>query len=138
MLTIKSKHRQALLAPSWKYTLNYETQWMSRDELVEVTYEAALELNRLKLEHGLLRRKEGIQIAKRIARERELMHEIDRAWGIQDERARKKRLRELMTDFDTIGPSTICKKDEMNWPSRLIRFSPVQIVRGAWAGYQEG
>ena len=27
------EHRQALLAPSWKYTLNYETKWMTREEL---------------------------------------------------------------------------------------------------------
>ena len=47
------EHRQALLAPSWKYTLNYETDWMTRDELVESTYEAASELNRLKAEYGL-------------------------------------------------------------------------------------
>ncbi len=49
------EHRQALLQPSWKYMLNYETKWMSRDELVIYTYEAALQRNRLKVEHGLLR-----------------------------------------------------------------------------------
>lgn len=30
------EHRQALLTPSWKYMLNYETKWMSRDELVSL------------------------------------------------------------------------------------------------------
>ena len=28
------------LAPSWKYILNYETEWMTRDEIVYSTYEA--------------------------------------------------------------------------------------------------
>ena len=41
-------HRQALLAPSWKHTLSYETQWMTRDDIVEITYQAALRLNQLK------------------------------------------------------------------------------------------
>jgi len=41
------EHRKALLAPSWKYILNYETQWMTRDEIVYSTYEAGKRLNRL-------------------------------------------------------------------------------------------
>lgn len=50
--------QKALLAPSWKYTLNYETEWMTRDRLVDVTYQAAWELNRVKCRHGLLRKKD--------------------------------------------------------------------------------
>ena len=41
-------YRQALLAPSWKYTLSYETRWMTREEIVDSTYQAGLRLNRLK------------------------------------------------------------------------------------------
>ena len=48
------EHRQALLAPSWKYILNYETEWMNRDEIVYSTYEAGKRLNRLKAEFGLI------------------------------------------------------------------------------------
>lgn len=128
------EHRRALLAPSWKHTLNYETKWMSRDELVDVTYEAALELNHLKLEYGLLGRKEARRIAERIARERQLITEIDTLLAIWDERAREERLRELMLRFDAVGPSTICRKDEMNWPAGLIRFSPLRVIWQALAG----
>ena len=42
------EHRQALVQPSWKYVLNYETEWMNRDQIVDSTYEAGLRLNRLK------------------------------------------------------------------------------------------
>jgi organic radical activating enzyme len=47
-------YRKALLAPSWKYTLSYETKWMSRDEIVESSYQAGLRLNRMKERFGLL------------------------------------------------------------------------------------
>jgi B12-binding domain/radical SAM domain protein len=123
------EHRQALLEPSWKYTLNYETKWMSRDELVDVTYEAALKLNELKLQYGQLNRKEAGAISVRIARERELIVEIDRIAGVADEAVRKKQIEELVLGFKTTGPSTICRKTEMNWPVSLIRFNPFRIAR---------
>jgi len=42
------EHRQALLSPSWKYSLNYETKWMTRQQIVDTAYEVILRLNRLK------------------------------------------------------------------------------------------
>jgi hypothetical protein len=34
------EHRRALLGPTWLQTLNYETRWMTREQIVAVTYEA--------------------------------------------------------------------------------------------------
>jgi B12-binding domain/radical SAM domain protein len=41
-------HRRLLLQPTWKHILSYETRWMDRDALADVTYEAGYRLNRLK------------------------------------------------------------------------------------------
>ena len=49
------EHRQLLVQPSWEKVLNYETCWMSREELVDVTYDAAEVLNSLKLNTAALR-----------------------------------------------------------------------------------
>ena len=46
------EHRVALTAPSWKEMLNYETEWMTRDEIVAATYEALRGMTRLKYERG--------------------------------------------------------------------------------------
>lgn len=124
------EHRKALLAPSWKNTLNYETRWMTRAEIVEATYEAALGLNSLKLEYGLVGRREGTRIAERIERERLLLRGIDRISASCDGDGREQQLRELMQSYNATGPSTICKKDEMNWPSALVRFNVIRILRG--------
>lgn len=48
------EHRVALTAPSWKEMLNYETEWMTRGQIVAATYEAMRRLNRLKAEWGFL------------------------------------------------------------------------------------
>ena len=58
-------HRQAMLQPGWKYFLNYETEWMNRDEIVDSTYRSALALNSVKMERGLITRRDLDQVEKR-------------------------------------------------------------------------
>jgi hypothetical protein len=48
------EYRRALESPSWKYTLNYETEWMTRDEIAESTYEGILRLVRVKAKYGVI------------------------------------------------------------------------------------
>ena len=45
-------YRTALLNPHWRDMLSYETEWMSRQDIVDATYSAMLELNRVKREGG--------------------------------------------------------------------------------------
>jgi B12-binding domain/radical SAM domain protein len=46
------EHRAALTSPSWKEMLNYETDCMTRDQIVSATYEAMRRLARLRHEWG--------------------------------------------------------------------------------------
>ncbi len=130
------EHRRSLLLPSWKQTLNYETIWMSRDELVDATYEAALELNQIKLEHGQISRKEAARITARIAYEKDLIAEIDAicrdaAQDRSPDGEDAERIGGLMHGFDNVGSSTICWKEAMNWPTGLLRgLNPLGIIRG--------
>ena len=128
------EHRQALQAPSWKYTLNYETIWMSRDELVESTYEAALALNQLKAKYGKLKPRRAAKIERRIAHEAEVSRKIDAALQIEDAEAREERIAQVMKGFGNVGRSTICTKDEMNWRTRFIRFDAIRVVLEALTG----
>jgi len=128
------EHRQALLTPSWKYMLNYETNWMSRDELVTSTYKAALQLNRLKVEYGLLRQREGNIMEARIKEAMSLMHRIDNILLIKDEQIRANRMNRLRTRFPSLNNSTICKKKELRWPVNSSRFNFLRILRAALRG----
>ncbi|MFC1582114.1 TIGR04190 family B12-binding domain/radical SAM domain protein [Planctomycetota bacterium] len=122
------EHVRALEEPSWKRTLNYETKWMSRDEIAAGTYEAALELNRIKQDYGLIREKDAGRIDVRIRRELEILQEIDRACLETDPAEREKQLQKAVSDYDCFHEATICRKTEMNWPTRLLRFNPVRIM----------
>ncbi len=116
------EHRQALLQRSWKYMLNYETKWMSRDELVNSTYDAALELNRLKAKYSLLKPKEAKEIEARIRKSKELMQWIDERTSTED--------KELRSRLNQLSDSTICRKEELRWPAGLAGFN---LLKAVWA-----
>ncbi|MBV9071164.1 MAG: TIGR04190 family B12-binding domain/radical SAM domain protein [Acidobacteria bacterium] len=65
------EHRALLETDNWESMLNYETEWMTRAEMVEATYAAAERLNDLKRRYGRIsdRRAAGVDIRRRAARE---------------------------------------------------------------------
>ena len=126
------EHRQALLAPSWKYILNYETEWMTRDEIVYSTYEAGKRLNRLKAEFGLIDSKTAESVEKRLEGAVLMMKEIDRIMSIPGVKEREAAL-ELVSSgrhsLQRYSMSTICEKKELEWPTRFIRMNFFKILK---------
>jgi B12-binding domain/radical SAM domain protein len=125
-------HRQALLAPSWKYILNYETQWMTRDEIVYSTYEAGRRLNRLKAEFHLIDPKTAEAVDRRIDLAVRMMKEIDRITALPDPAEREKALESMLNSqaaLKTFSMSTVCGKKELEWPTRFLRMNFFKIVK---------
>jgi hypothetical protein len=123
------EHRQALLSPSWKYMLNYETDWMTRDEIVFSTYEAALRLNRLKAQHGLVEPDRARVIEQRIQEAIQLMHEIDRIVETVRPEDQDRELRKLQVRFSSLDIATLCGKDELQWPTQFFRMNWFKILK---------
>ncbi len=126
------EHRQALLAPSWKYILNYETEWMNRDEIVASTYEAGKRLNRLKAEFGLIDPKTAESVECRLEAAVGMMKEIDRMMTIPDGIEREAALESLSGGRLALwrySMSTICEKKELEWPTRFIRMNFFKILK---------
>ena len=124
--TLEEHRRLMESALSWKYFLNYETQWMTRDEIVSSTYEAALRLNELKRKHGLISPKIADRIesrAKTAIRYMKLVDEVIQKGdnGLKDWERLSDEIREINTD-------TICYKEELNWPASLYRFNIFRIA----------
>ncbi len=117
------EHRQALVQPSWKYVLNYETRWMNRDQIVDSTYEAGLRLNRLKMETGLVSREVGEATEKRILKARRLVAQIDDIMAVSNPGRRAKLLRALKPQVDSANISTVCEKSELDLPLGGIKLN---------------
>ncbi|MEJ2735750.1 MAG: TIGR04190 family B12-binding domain/radical SAM domain protein [Anaerolineae bacterium] len=117
------EHRQALVQPSWKYVLNYETQWMNRDQIVASTYEAGLRLNRLKAHYGVVDAAQAARTEERILKARRLIEQVDDIVSIQDPTRRAKLLRAIKPQVDDANLSTVCDKAELNVPLTGIKLN---------------
>jgi B12-binding domain/radical SAM domain protein len=121
-------YRKALLAPSWKYTLSYETKWMTRDDIVESSYQAGLRLNRLKEHFGLLEKETADRTEKRILLAKEMIRKVDEIIFLGDPE-RRQRLMALKETFDRVSMSTVCDKEEIKWPVFRWRLNFPNIIR---------
>ncbi len=129
------EHRQLLLAPSWKYVLNYETQWMNRDEIVAATYEAGRRLNLVKAEFGVIDAQTAEATDRRIAQATGLLGEIDEIMALPDAAERQTRLMALKHKTDTSNLSTVCNKAELETPipgSRINYLQAARVVTEMW------
>ena len=88
-------HRRALTSLNWKDRLNYETKWMTRDDLVSVSYEAVRRLTLLKQQHRKLPEVFARSIVSRIDKTRALLGEIDAFQALPEGPERSARQREI-------------------------------------------
>lgn len=126
------EHRRAMMSPSWKYILNYETEWMNRDEIVASTYESGRRLNRLKAEFGLVDPKTAASVEMRIDRALQILKEIDSILSIPDPEKRESSLEAMLNQPQSLqqySMSTVCEKRELEWPTRLIRMNFFKILK---------
>ena len=122
------EHRQALKNPSWKYMLNYDTEWMSKDEIVMSTYEAGIAFNQLKMEYGLIAPKIASGVEARARGAMALMKQIDRI--VAEHGLDSDKVMSLKQDADILSSSSICQKKEMNWPAASFMRNAPRIL---WA-----
>ncbi len=120
------QHRQLLIKPTWELILNYETQWMTRRELVDATYDAAERLNELKMQHGRLSTRRGRGVAAGIAAARALRARLDEGIARGDIGAVAEQLKGEINRFSV---STVCDKRELFWPRRVFNFRISEIAR---------
>ena len=114
-----------------------ETEWMSRDEIVDSTYEAGLRLNRLKARYGLVDPQQAEVTERRILKARRLIEQIDDVMSIADEGRRRKLLQALKPQVDGANVSTVCEKSELELPLGLLKLNlhkaALLVVGDLWA-----
>ena len=73
------EHRQAMIEPLWHKRLNYETKWLTRRQLEDVSYEAIGRLATIKADLGVLPKSIAASIVRTIGETTELLSEMERA-----------------------------------------------------------
>jgi len=112
------EHRQALTRPSWKHVLNYETEWLSRDEIMDVTYEAVTLLTRLKAGYGQITPRLAEAQIERIQRSRALEERIDSLM----KNGRLDELQGLKKEMDELNGFRAVQQRQMDVPLGIVRL----------------
>jgi hypothetical protein len=103
---------------------------MTRDDIVEVSYDAADILNQTRSEIGLIEPEELIRRIERTALARSMMHEIDATLTIRDVRKRQATFDLLRQKGEELMESTICRKRDLEWESSSIFKSVPRVILG--------
>lgn len=122
------EHRERLVMPSWKHIMNYESDAMTPDEMVEATYDAALALNRIKAEVGVIDEATARATQTRIWQAIGVMRRIDEIME-RPEALRAPALWALKEETERLSQSTVCEKTELNWP-RTVELKHVAAAAG--------
>ncbi len=123
-------HRKLLDNPSWKHVLSYETKWMSRDDVAEISYDAALELASCEFGAGRLTEEQYRDRVDRTEQARALMHRVDEIMLIKDPEERNARLWETKDEGTRMMNSTIANKKDLDWDAGSIWSNGPRVVRG--------
>ena len=127
------EHRRALLEPTWKHILSYETAWMDRDTLARTTYEAGRRLNRLKARYGIISQEKAAETEDRIQRALKLMDRIDHLVATRSPEEVEREMLAMKDEIERANTSTVCDKEELDVPLSWIRFNVLGLMRLGWS-----
>jgi B12-binding domain/radical SAM domain protein len=104
------EHRQALVAPNWRDSLNYETRWMNRQQIQDSAYEAILRLNALKAKYGIIPHDMAELGKKRIRAARAMAQRIDEVMAGENAEAE---LAKLKPAIDEINAFPVVERQQL-------------------------
>lgn len=107
-------HRKAITAPSWKHMLSYETDAMTRDDIVNSTYESAQLLNEFKRKHQLINQETYEDVKQKIKASKSYIEQIDEMMTLPDSE-RAKALATIKKEIEEVSSYSICGKNELKW-----------------------
>jgi B12-binding domain/radical SAM domain protein len=117
-------YRQALISPSWKYSMNYETDWLTRQQIVDSSYNAILRLNQLRVKYDIIPgRLAGIS-EQRLRAAWDMAHRIDDLLSKND----FEEIERLKHEVDRINAFPVAEKIQLEVPPPLIGLKPLQAL----------
>ena len=124
------EHRQLLDSPSWKLVLSYETKWMTRDQIAEVSYDSALELAKIEFESGRSSEEAYNERVERTSTAREMLRRVDDIILIKNKEERERRLWEIKEEGERMMTSTVCNKKDLDWEAGSIWSNAPRVLSG--------
>ncbi len=103
---------------------------MSRDDVAEISYDAALELAGCEFGAGRISKEQYDDRVERTETARALMHRIDEIMHVKDPAEREARLWETKDEGTRMMNSTIANKKDLDWDAGSIWANGPRVVCG--------
>ncbi|MCL2281554.1 MAG: TIGR04190 family B12-binding domain/radical SAM domain protein [Dehalococcoidia bacterium] len=113
-----SEHRTALTRPSWKETLNYETRWMSRQQIVDTTYAAVARLTRIKEQYNQITHELASTQLERIVKAVDMEKRIDAIVQSGNESL----LLQLKPELNLINGMAVVERHQLTLPIGAVKL----------------
>ena len=110
------EHRRALLFHTWKSILSYETDSMTREQIINASYDIAAALNELKFRHGLIDEPTFRWVASQQRVARGAMKKVEEAL-LLPEGERAAAFSRIQGSLVSANRDTMFSKRELDWPS---------------------
>ena len=107
-------HAKAIVQPSWKLMLSYETKEMTRDAIVNATYEAAKRLNTFKYQYALIDHGTFADIERKINKSKEYIEKIDQLITLPADQYAVEMVK-MKREIEELNRYSICGKNELKW-----------------------
>ncbi len=124
--------RQAMKQPSWKNMLSYETNKMSREDIVRATYDSALKLNEFKWKNHIIEKEVYEDVKLKIAKSVSFLKHLDEIELLPPE-IRDQELTKIKKEVEKINRHSICGKNELKWEVKKL-FANFPSL--AWIGLE--
>lgn len=112
--TTLSEHRDALLGPTWQETLSYETDWMTREQIVATTYRVGAALNDLKRQAGLIDAATHATVDDHLHTAVRVLAQVQ-AVNAVPEPERQLRLTSIAKALSAANSANLVGEDELKW-----------------------
>jgi B12-binding domain/radical SAM domain protein len=117
-------YRQALVSPTWKYSMNYETDWLTRQQIVDSSYDAILRLNNLRVKYDIIPGKLAGISEQRLKAAWDMAHVIDNLLAKNDFDG----IERLKPEVDRINSFPVAEKIQLEVPPPLIGLKPFRAL----------
>lgn len=111
--------REAMRQPSWKKMLSYETNSMTRAEIVRATYDSALKLNEFKYKNNIITKEVHDEIVIKIEKSLEFLQRLDEI-ALLPLAKQEQEMTKIKEEVEKINRHSICGKNELKWEVKKL------------------
>ncbi|KGM45961.1 radical SAM protein, partial [Neobacillus niacini] len=111
--------RAAMQQPSWKNMLSYETNSMTREEIVKATYDSALKLNEFKCKNHIISKDVHDEVRLKIEKSVEFLNRLDAIEQLPNAE-KQKQLAIIKDEVEKINRHSICGENELKWEVKKL------------------